>query len=178
MKMPKSEYPYNLYFAIFKEETDVDDKELRANLDYVVSRLPEKERDVIVMRFSKGLIYSEIGGIFGLSRERVRQIINNALNRMGSFTNTFIIRHGVDAFLNREICDSDDIDVLNLRAMAKTALRRGGYDTVGKIKHLLANNHRSDIVSWSKNDRHIRNFGVAAYDELVTKMESLTDNPR
>ena len=56
------------------------------NIDNVINTLPEKEKDIIIMRFGfddgqqKSL--QDIADVFGITRERVRQIINSAMKKL------------------------------------------------------------------------------------------------
>lgn len=59
---------------------------LRKEVDRTLSSLTERQRDVVKMYFGIGLINSisleDIGDHFGLTRERVRQIRDKALNKL------------------------------------------------------------------------------------------------
>ena len=57
-------------------------------VDYMLSPLNEREKDIIQMRFGIGInttyTLSEIGEMYNVTRERVRQIEKNALNKIAS----------------------------------------------------------------------------------------------
>ena len=61
---------------------------LGEQLGYVLGRLTERERDVLRMRFGLGggepLSLAEIARVYGLSRERIRQVESGALRKLGS----------------------------------------------------------------------------------------------
>ena len=79
-------YPHNLLAAIDNNTAD--------NLDYWVSvdkqmgvavalsGLKEREENILLLRYKYGLTLEKIGCFYGLSKERVRQIINETLNKL------------------------------------------------------------------------------------------------
>ncbi|MFH1038499.1 MAG: RNA polymerase sigma factor RpoD/SigA [PVC group bacterium] len=64
----------------------VDTADLHQGLLYLITELPEREKAILEMRFGLGgkeaRTLSAIGKKFGISRERVRQIINKAIRRL------------------------------------------------------------------------------------------------
>ena len=78
----QKKYPYNLLVAI----RGVADKEIPedmtddhlAGLEYVLSTLECRERDILLQRYRDGLMRTEIAQSYGIIPERVRQIENKA----------------------------------------------------------------------------------------------------
>jgi RNA polymerase primary sigma factor len=64
----------------------LSDKNLHGDLDGLLSVLDERERRIIDNRFGlngrKALTLEEVGREFGVTRERIRQLQNSALNKM------------------------------------------------------------------------------------------------
>jgi RNA polymerase primary sigma factor len=64
----------------------LSDKNLHGELDGLLSVLDERERRIIDNRFGlngrKALTLEEVGREFGVTRERIRQLQNSALNKM------------------------------------------------------------------------------------------------
>ncbi len=60
----------------------------RTDLDAVLSALPERERKVIELRYglagAQPYTLEEVGRAFGVTRERIRQIENNTLKKLGT----------------------------------------------------------------------------------------------
>lgn len=67
-------------------EGEILHEDLSAQIDKLLSELSDKERDILLYRFGfhEGRIYTleEIGKIYGLTRERIRQIESKALRRL------------------------------------------------------------------------------------------------
>jgi RNA polymerase sigma-B factor len=59
--------------------TAVDD---RMSLDVVLSKLTERERRVVGMRFSEGLSQARIGEVIGVSQMQVSRILRDVLNKL------------------------------------------------------------------------------------------------
>ncbi len=72
------------------EEESVEDRHIKESLIEEVNRcleeLPERERDIIMLRYGlydgKPRTLREIGEKYGISKERVRQLENNILNKL------------------------------------------------------------------------------------------------
>ena len=67
-------------------EQDTLDKALREQFDRILSKFPERERNIIICRYGlqnhKPLSLKELGDIYGLTKERIRQIEKNMLKSM------------------------------------------------------------------------------------------------
>lgn len=72
--------------AIEMPETDVAKQLMRRHVLHLLTILSPKERRIIRLRYGiedgKAKSLSEIGKMFGLSKERVRQLENRALYRL------------------------------------------------------------------------------------------------
>ena len=75
------------YYEPFEEFLKVNIKEI---LEYSLEALTEREREIIKLRFGLGgkapLTLEDIGSIFNITRERVRQIQNKAINKLSEFS--------------------------------------------------------------------------------------------
>ena len=76
-------YPYNIVNKINREPIQ---HALYANniqaLETAISNLPEKDGDIILLYFKKGQSLREIGEMYSLSSERIRQIISRAVHKL------------------------------------------------------------------------------------------------
>ncbi|WP_333657141.1 sigma-70 family RNA polymerase sigma factor [Tissierella praeacuta] len=85
--------------GLFEEKLDdfLDCKELKTNLDVVLSTLKERERKVIELRFGLGecsnpKTLEEIGTTFNLTRERIRQIESKAIKKLRHTSRSKVIK--------------------------------------------------------------------------------------
>ena len=69
-----STYPQNVCFDIFGIDIGNDTDKIKG-FNYVLMQLSEREREAIEYKYEKGYTLDRIGGIFNVSRERIRQII-------------------------------------------------------------------------------------------------------
>ncbi|WP_378178608.1 RNA polymerase sigma factor RpoD/SigA [Aquimarina sp. SS2-1] len=91
----------NLYSLVAHKESTNPDKNLlleslQSDVDKALDRLTEKEANIIRLYYGIGSFDSislfEIGEIFDLTRERVRQIKDRAINRLRRSSDTRILR--------------------------------------------------------------------------------------
>lgn len=74
-------YPQNVCFAVYG--IDIGNNIDKINgFNYVLMQLTEREREAIEYKYAKGYTLDRIGGIFNVSRERVRQIISEGCRKM------------------------------------------------------------------------------------------------
>jgi RNA polymerase primary sigma factor len=75
------------YYEPFEEFLKINIKEILA---YSLEALTSREREIIKLRFGLAgkvpLTLEDIGTIFGITRERVRQIQNKAINKLSDFS--------------------------------------------------------------------------------------------
>jgi RNA polymerase primary sigma factor len=80
----------------------VMDSELRSNVHELLSILTPREADILAMRFGIGVdatehTLDEIGKLFGVSKERVRQLEARALRKLREISNTLHLRPYVES---------------------------------------------------------------------------------
>ena len=101
----QNKYPYNLLVAI----RGVADKEIPedmtddhlAGLEYVLSTLECRERDILLQRYRDGLMRTEIAQSYGIIPERVRQIENKACGKLRPLAKWNYIAYGVAGNMKR-----------------------------------------------------------------------------
>lgn len=95
----KYPYPYNLMVALTENESDgmnVLDDDRIAGLEYALSTLTERQRTVCKMRFEDEMTYEQIAKRFGLTRERIRQVLAKAIRTLRHPSRFKYIQHGVE----------------------------------------------------------------------------------
>lgn len=74
----KEQYPDNLIIAMFEELKEYS----KSGLENALSTLTEREEEVLLYRFRDGLNLMEVGKIYNITRERIRQIEAKALRKL------------------------------------------------------------------------------------------------
>ena len=118
-------YPFDLIEDIFNSEGDTV---MFDDMNYVISHFDEnfvkvcsevlrdqRERDMISLRYKKGLTLEEIGKKYSLTRERVRQILNYILKklRMSKVVYEYLNRGFRTCLIEKEIINLEN--ELNVR---------------------------------------------------------------
>ncbi|MGX8685806.1 MAG: sigma-70 family RNA polymerase sigma factor, partial [Spirochaetales bacterium] len=64
-------------------EAELIEKSLTESIDSILNRLPERERNVIIMRYglhnNEPMSLKEVGELYGVTKERIRQIEKKVL---------------------------------------------------------------------------------------------------
>ncbi len=101
----QNKYPYNLLVAIRsmadRELPEVLTEDHLAALEYVLSTLEYRERDILLQRYRDGLMRAEIAQIQGIIPERVRQIENKACSKLRPLAKWNYIAYGVAGYMKR-----------------------------------------------------------------------------
>ena len=108
-----AQYPINAIEGIFgSEATNLFD-----DMNYVISHweenfglvcetlLDEKEREIVNLRFKEGYTLNSIGNVYGLTRERIRQLLYAIVRKIkwSSFACDYINRGASNAMLKKDI---------------------------------------------------------------------------
>jgi len=97
LKHIDSPYPYNLIDAIFCEPIELLMTEDRMKgLEKAIGTLTEREQKAIRMRFEEGMFLKEIGKEFGVTQERMRQIVAKAIRKLRHPARCQYIKYGAE----------------------------------------------------------------------------------
>ena len=159
-------YPFNLMCDAF--EVDVDDvvehinnvSDFDKSLEYVLSNLSDKERLTLEYRYKKRMSYQEIGDVFNITRERVRQYKVRAFKKLRKSHLTKYLRYGMLGVERMKNNKSTMIEELKLSTRAYSILKRHGINT---LEQLLTLNYH-DILT-------MRNMGRKSTEEIVEKVK-------
>lgn len=101
----QNKYPYNLLVAIRgtadREIPEVLTDDHLAGLEYVLSTLGDRERDILLQRYRDGFMRTEIAEVYGIIPERVRQIENKACSKLRPLAKWNYIAYGVAGNMKR-----------------------------------------------------------------------------
>lgn len=93
-------YPDNLVLAIFGEEVEYSKK----GLENALTTLTEREEDVLKYRYQEGKTLREVGNIYSITQERIRQVEAKALRKL---------RHPERAYMLKTVTLSEYNELLN-----------------------------------------------------------------
>lgn len=184
----KDAYPVNLLKDINMNECsdgkfDYDhlSEDQIAGLEYILSQLKKREKEMILLRYLEGKTYPEIANIYERSRSRIDQIMKKALRKLrhpsrvvyiingyeaeirkqGRQWELFMILHEGDSNERRQEVLQQSIEILLLSVRSYNALTRSGIRTI------------NDLIEKTKEPNwydHCRNLGRMSAIEVVTKM--------
>ena len=194
MKQNKNyKYPYNLLADLLDKhyaemlgmsiDGQLSEDQLRG-FRHALMACNSAERIALEIRYEKYGTLTEISERMGFTRERARQVTENALRRLRQPAQFNFIRYGYDATSKalvkqakeREIVEKQEraaangqavdlkmgIEVLDISARAHTALMRAKLCTVGDIWNLSVNELRS-----------IHGLGAKSTEEVLLKIYKL-----
>ena len=143
------DYPYNLLQVMFCENKIEVDNVVMDCFKYAINSLSEKRAEVIKYRYENQMTLGEIGKIYGVSRERVRQIEGRALREM---------RYKYKEYKSKIESNGQDtnVDVQGFTTRTYNALMRNGISDLKQLK--------------SKEQlKRIRNLGNLGIQEILIK---------
>lgn len=118
-KPSKFPYPNNLIAAI----RDTDPHELNEEyfsmdqlmgISVALSSLTEQEETMIILRYKHGATLDQIGNFYGLTNERARQLIHQALRKLRHPARYRLIDQGLRRYIENEAEKRSELKVSNL----------------------------------------------------------------
>jgi DNA-directed RNA polymerase alpha subunit len=119
-------------------------------VEKALETLPEREVAAVKCRFAERLTYEKMGERLGVTKERAKQILRNAMRKL---------RHPLKLGRFAWQIDSDDITCLALSVRVENALRRAGINAISGPE--LASD--SDL-------RKLRNVGTKSLQEIHARV--------
>lgn len=97
------EYPYNLVSDVLDEEDAfVQTEDFKGSVEYALCLLSDRERKCIKLYYENRMSYRDIGKEYGVTQERIRQIIAKALRKLRHPERKKYIKDGVQGILSNE----------------------------------------------------------------------------
>ena len=178
----RAEYPLNLLRDIPAGQILSDDQ--MKGLEYALKQLTEREQIVLEYRYVKGMSYSKIGMEFGVTGNRIQQIVRRALRKLSRPAIMAYIQEGFAAheasiledvrvamekkksklFTVEDKILGQRIEILQLSIRPYNCLKRHGIDTVHELLRLML---RED---WNTQCRNLGRKGAQEVVESLLKL--------
>lgn len=175
----KTDWKMRFYEAVFGDKNITMPPDAEESINYVLSTIKDRERDILLLTYKDGYILKEIAGKYGISRERVRQIKEKALRKCRHPSRSKILLLGytqaeIEQRLTKEsfrkrICSGENMSLeeYDLSIRSYNCLRRAGL------------NDRNDVINYiqmQENEKpedallKIRNLGRKSVVEVLEKL--------
>ena len=181
-KIKVAVYPQNVCFDVYGIDIGNDTDKING-FNYVLMQLTERERKAIEYKYENGYTLDRIGGMFDVSKERARQIINKCFQKMRrrnladyivvGYEKTQKAEKEAEENAKREFCNNlelkfpVDYPLEKCHLSARTlnclwrsmAYKEGRIPTVGDAIELIC-----------KQGYRIRGVGIATANEIEKKL--------
>ena len=104
-KIKDLEYPLNLIYAVFEDGAEeiiekIDTiSDFNASVEYILYTLSDREREILKHRFIDLMPLEKVGHIFGVTRDRIRQIEARALRKLRQPSRIKYLRFGISGVI-------------------------------------------------------------------------------
>lgn len=162
----ESPYPYNLIEDATGEICDiVIEEDNEKGLEYSLSLLTDKQKEVMLLYYKDGKTYEQIGNLYNITREGIRQIINKALRTIRSPRCLHRIFYGYNAYNNKlKEIPIPTTDILDTSIMDMNLSNRS-YNCLQKVS---ISNLRDIVKSYKNGDlKNIYSLGEKSYNEII-----------
>lgn len=96
------EYPVNLFYDLGLDISEPITDDMKDGLEYTLCGLTERERGMLEKHYKDNRTYSDIGTDYGVTRERVRQVIVRALRKLRYYSRLNVIENGLEVIRERK----------------------------------------------------------------------------
>lgn len=99
------EYPLNLIYAVFEDSAEeIAERadtisDINASIEYVLYTLSDRERKILKNRFVDLMTLEQTGKLFGLTRDRIRQIEAKAIRKLRHPSRAKYFKYGVSGII-------------------------------------------------------------------------------
>lgn len=182
-KVFDTEWPVNLIAAIGLLSDDplehrADESELLLAMNFGL--LTEREKSVILMRFYEHKTLDECGAVIGTQRERCRQVEAKALRKLRHPKCSYILVHGVKAYMDKRIEEGIDGRLEDRRKELEAEYMRKVAELSRENSEALLQN-RINEVTIEEMGLSIRPYnclkraGLETIGDILTKRRTVED---
>lgn len=175
----KTDWKPRFYKAVFGDKNIEIPLDSEKSIEYVLSTINDRERDILLLKYKDGWSLKEIGEKYAICGQRVGQIIAKALRKCRHPSRSKILLIGYaqaeteqrlsEESFRKRICSGENmkIEEYNLSIRSNNCLMRAGL------------NNRNDVLRYIKEHEsesppnallHIRNLGRKSAIEILEKL--------
>ena len=202
-KIKELEYPFNLIYAVFEDDAEgiIENadtiSDFNGSVEYVLHTLSERERTVLKYRFVDLMTYEEVGKLYNITRERIRQVEAKALRKLRHPNRSKYLKYGVSGIIenirtdyHNRFCDLESKLIELCKLNEKTAnevirdneLRKKYAPTKIENMDLSVRSYNclkragidtlQQLAKLSYEDLiNVRNLGRKSVDEIIEKLK-------
>lgn len=174
----KYPYPNNLVAAVYGTKADELENEYYSTdrlrgIAAALSMLTEQEETMVLLRFKHYATFEEIGGYYGLTRERARQIIKKALRKLRHPSRSILFHNGIDAYIDSK---ADERAEEKARGLLFDEYVRGynaGFEDAEKGGTNYVSSYHSHHLNMEDLDLSVRSFnclkraGINTLEDII-----------
>ena len=171
------EYPFNLLWAVTEDEEIIENADMITDLcgsvEYALYTLTERERDIIIKRFVNKLTYKEAGDLFGVTRERIRQIEAKALRKLRHPQRSKYLIYGVSGIIENIKTDyHNKLSDLGIRLAELCKVNEKAADKIIEEHSALRQAYKADDIEQAdfsvRTYNCLKRHGIKTISELAT----------
>lgn len=171
------EYPLNLIWAVCEDEEILENadtiSDLSGSVEYALCTLSERERDIIIKRFVNKLTYKEAGDLYGVTRERIRQIEAKALRKLRHPQRSKYLIYGISGIIENIKTDyHNKLSDLGIRLAELCKVNEKTADKIIEEHSALRKLYKADSIEQAdfsvRTYNCLKRHGIKTMSELAT----------
>lgn len=154
--MRASDYPHNLVREIYPalEETRAYPPDFMQVIEYILAGLDERERRVLQHRLQYGESLAQVSRTFGVTRSRIQQIEQTALQKLQKAENIELLKLGVFGYARKFGQAAYENAKKVIRKEVETLVERHNKEVISSVEENNAVTMRIDDMPLSYRSKH------------------------
>lgn len=171
------EYPFNLLWAVTEDEEILENadtiSDFKGSVEYALCTLTERERDIIIKRFVNKLTYKEAGDLYGVTRERIRQVEAKALRKLRHPQRSKYLINGISGIIENIKTDyHNKLNDLGIKLAELCKVNEKAADEIIEEQSALRKLYKADSIEQAdfsvRTYNCLKRHGINTISELAT----------
>lgn len=171
------EYPFNLLWAVTEDEEILENadtiSDFKGSVEYALCTLSDRERDIIIKRFMSKLTYKEIGDLFGVTKERMRQVEAKALRKLRHPNRSKYLIYGISGIIENIKTDyHNKLSDLGIKLAELCKVNEKAADKIIEEHSALRKLYKADSIEQAdfsvRTYNCLKRHGIKTISELAT----------